>query len=228
MMKFVLMDCDDTLLDFHKAEALALRRALTEMGVEPTEAVVARYSAINQSMWELLEQKKITRAELLVRRFEILYQELGIEKSSQETQNFYLKFLSQGHFFMPGALELLEEIWEKYDLYMVSNGTAVVQEGRLKSAGISRYFKGIFISENIGVNKPQKEFFDRCFAMIPDFDPEQAIIVGDSLSSDIRGGNNAGIKTCWFNPKGKPRQEGIRVDYEISDLAELPGLLEKL
>lgn len=228
MIKYVFFDCDDTLLDFHKAEALALRRALEAVGVEPTERIVSRYSAINQSMWELLEQKKITRAELLVRRFDLLYEELGLDISGQETQDHYIEFLSQGHFFLPGAPEVLEALQGKYDLYMVSNGTARVQEGRLKSADISRYFKDIFISENVGVNKPQKEFFDFCFAGIPDFDPELAIIVGDSLTSDMQGGINAGIRTCWYNPGGKPRRADIPVDYEIRTLMELPDLLASI
>lgn len=228
MIKYVFFDCDDTLLDFHKAEALALRRTLEAMGLEPTDQLVARYSAINQSCWELLEQKKITRQELLTRRFDILYGELGLRLSSGETQDHYIEFLSQGHFFLPGAPEVLEALWKEYDLYMVSNGTASVQAGRLKSANISHFFKDIFISETVGVNKPQKEFFDYCFSHIPGFASEKAIIVGDSLTSDMLGGNNAGIKTCWYNPAGKPRREDIPVDYEIRDLMELPELLAEI
>lgn len=228
MIRHVLLDLDDTLLDFHKAEAIALRRALTEMGVEPAPEVVSRYSAINQRQWELLEEKKITRQELLVRRFEILYRELGCSVSPQETQNHYAHFLSQGHYFMPEAQQLLETLWRKYDLYIVSNGTASIQAGRLKSANISHYFKEIFISERIGVNKPAKAFFEACFARIPDFDPGEAIIVGDSLTSDIRGGINAGIRTCWFNPRRKPPRPDIPADHQIHRLMELPPLLEGL
>ena len=129
---------------------------------------------------------------------------------------------------MPGAPELLELLKGHYQLYLVSNGTAMVQDCRLRDSGVENYFQGIFISERIGVDKPQKEFFDRSFAVIPDFNPSQAMIIGDSLTSDIRGGNNAGIQTCWYNPKHKPRRTDIHVDYEISDLMELPKLLETL
>ena len=96
----------------------------------------------------------------------------------------------------------------------------------MRDSGIAHYFQDIFISERIGADKPKKEFFDRCFARIPGFDRAQAMIIGDSLTSDIRGGNNAGIQTCWFNPKHKPRRPDIHVDYEIDALMELPQLLK--
>lgn len=227
-MKYLFFDLDDTLLDFHKAEAWALRQALRRSGVEPTDAIAARYSEINQSQWELLEEQKITRQQVLVRRFQLLFQELGVNASREETQECYENMLAKGHDFMPGAQELLETLKGKYEMYLVSNGTAMVQDARLRDSGIEKYFKGIFISERVGVDKPQKEFFDRSFAAIPAFDPGQAMIIGDSLTSDIRGGNNAGIRTCWYNPKHKPRRDDIHVDYEIAELMELPKLLDTL
>ena len=227
-MKYLFFDLDDTLLDFHKAEAWALRQALSQSGITPTDAIAARYSEINQSQWELLEEKKLTRDQVLIRRFQLLFQELGVDASCENTQHCYENMLAKGHDFMPGAPELLETLNGNYQLYLVSNGTAMVQDCRLRDSGIEKYFQGIFISERVGVDKPQKEFFDRSFATIPDFDPKQAMIIGDSLTSDIRGGNNAGIQTCWYNPKHKPRRADIHVDYEISDLLELPKLLETL
>ncbi len=227
-MKYLFFDLDDTLLDFHKAEAWALRQALRRSGVEPTDAIAARYSEINQSQWELLEEQKITRQQVLVRRFQLLFQELGVNASCEKTQKCYENMLAKGHDFMPGAQELLETLKGKYEMYLVSNGTAMVQDARLRDSGIEQYFKGIFISERVGVDKPQEEFFDRSFAAIPVFDPGQAMIIGDSLTSDIRGGNNAGIQTCWYNPKHKPRRADIHVDYEISELMALPKLLDTL
>ena len=227
-MKFLFFDLDDTLLDFHKAEAWALRQALRRSGIEPTDAIVARYSEINQRQWELLEEKKLTREQVLIRRFQLLFQELGVDASCEDTQQCYENMLAKGHDFMPGAPELLEQLKGKYRLYLVSNGTAMVQDCRLRDSGIEKYFQGIFISERVGVDKPQKEFFDRSFATIPDFDPNQAMIIGDSLTSDMRGGINAGITTCWYNPKHKPRRADIPVDYEIDDLLALPRLLETL
>jgi 2-haloacid dehalogenase len=227
-MKYLLFDLDDTILDFHKAEGLALRKTLTQIGIEPTPEILHRYSQINQSRWELLEEQKITRAQVLTSRFDILFAELGVSRSSDETQALYEHLLSQGHFFLPGAEELLELLYPNYDLYLVSNGTAPVQAGRIQSSGIAHYFEKIFISEEIGVDKPQKAFFDRCFAQIPGFQHAEAIIIGDSLTSDIRGGNLAGIQTCWYNPQRKPRRPDIFVDHEITHLLELSELLKGL
>ena len=109
-MKYLFFDLDDTLLDFHKAEAWALRQALRRSGVEPTDAIAARYSEINQSQWELLEEQKITRQQVLVRRFQLLFQELGVNASCEKTQECYENMLAKGHDFMPGAQELLETL----------------------------------------------------------------------------------------------------------------------
>ncbi|MDY5805604.1 MAG: HAD-IA family hydrolase, partial [Oscillospiraceae bacterium] len=135
---------------------------------------------------------------------------------------------SQGHWFMDGAPELLEAIAPKYDLYLASNGASKVQHPRLDAAGIRKYFKGLFISEEMGADKPSKAFFDLCFAAIPDFDPATAVMVGDSLTSDIRGGRNAGIRTCWFNPRRQPPHPDIPADHTFYALSELPALLERL
>ena len=228
MVKTVFLDLDDTILDFHKAEANALRRTLQEAGVDSSDAVLARYHVINKQHWELLEEGKITRAQVKTQRFEKLFGELGVEREIGAICASYEKNLSQGAFFIPGALELLEAIAPKYDLYLASNGGARVQNARLDASGIRRYLKGQFISEEIGANKPGKAFFDACFAAIPDFDLAQAVIVGDSLTSDVRGGRNAGLRTIWFNPQGKPARADIPADYEIRALGELPALLEKL
>ena len=228
MLKTIFLDLDDTLLDFHKAEAAALAKALAQLGVDPAPAVIARYSAINAQQWQLLEEGKFTRDEILTRRFDILFQELGVEVSSALARQTYEGFLGQGHTFIPGAEELLKALARRYDLYLVSNGTAAVQAGRIASAGIAPYFKEIFISEAMGLHKPQKAFFDACFAAIPGFHREEALIIGDSLTSDIRGGNNAGIRTCWFNPHRKPRMECVHVDYEVSALSQIPPLLERI
>ena len=140
----------------------------------------------------------------------------------------YERNLAFGHWFIPGAEELLETLASRYDLYLATNGTAAVQHARLDSAGIRRYFKGVFISEEVGADKPSPEYFHRCMDAIPGFDPAAAIMVGDSLTSDIRGGQNAGIRTCWVNPKGKSARPDIRPDCTIRALSELPALLEAL
>ncbi|MBQ9249088.1 MAG: YjjG family noncanonical pyrimidine nucleotidase [Oscillospiraceae bacterium] len=224
----VLLDVDDTLLDFHKAEALALAKALREMQVDPAPETIARYSQINKQQWELLEEGLLTREQVLLRRFEILFQELGLDRSAEKTRDLYEHNLSIGHYFMPGAEQLMDDLYGNYALYIVSNGTGSVQAGRIASAGIGRYFEKIFISEEIGYEKPTAAFFERCFAQIPGFDRGRALIVGDSLTSDIRGGINAGIRTCWYNPGNREPRPDITPDFVIRDLAELPGLLAEL
>ena len=228
MIKHVLLDIDDTILDFKKAEAIAIRKTFQHIGIPVDDALIARYSEINQLQWERLERGELTREQVLVERFNILFEEINVRAPAEMAQATYEHLLSIGHYFMDGAEELLKELYGKYDLYVVSNGTAYVQDGRLKSADIGKYFKGIFISERIGYNKPSKEFFDLAFAEEKDFDRERAIIVGDSLTSDILGGINAGVKTCWYNPKNKPSRPDIVPDYEIKHLSELPGLLKRI
>ncbi len=225
MIRTVFFDLDDTLLDFHAAERAALTATLRELGIDPAPAVLSRYSEINRSFWQLLERGGITRAELKVQRYAQLFEELGQSASPQEAAHRYEGHLSEGHWFIPGAQELLLRLYGRMDLYLVTNGSLAVQRGRLKSAGIGKYFRGIFISEELGCNKPSREYFERCFAQIPDFSPEDSILVGDSLTSDIQGGKNAGLRTVWFNPAGLPNPSGPQPDYEVHTLKEAGDLL---
>ena len=227
MFEFLLIDLDDTILDFHKAESIAIRKTLKTFGLEPTDAVCARYSDINRMCWEKLERKEMTRAQVVVDRFGILFAEMGVPVDPVQCSECYVENLSVGHYFLPGAREALEELAKKYKLYMASNGNSKVQAGRLKSAKISHLFEEIFISQEMNAVKPTKEYFDKAFARIAGFAPDRAMIVGDSLSSDILGGKNAGITTCWVNPRHKSPGD-IRPDYEIESLAQLPKLLESL
>lgn len=228
MIKTVFLDLDDTIFDFHKAEAVALSGMLTEIGIEPTPALISRYSEINAAQWKRLERGELTREEVLTERFRLFFLEFGIEKSPLTAKGIYEHRLGIGHYFIDGAEELLENLFGKYKLYLASNGTARVQEGRIKSSGIEKYFEKMFVSEAVGFNKPKKEFFDRCFAEIGRVDKESAIIIGDSLSSDILGGKNAGIKTCLFNPNKKEITGEVIPDYEVSALSEIPALLERI
>ena len=228
MFEYLFLDLDDTILDFQKAEALALSKTLRSFGLEPTEAVLKRYNLINKAHWEALERKELTREQVLVGRFHVLFEEMGITVEPVSVARAYEDNLSIGHYFLPGAEEAVERLSKKYKLYLASNGTAKVQAGRLKSANISRFFQEVFVSQELGANKPSLEYFEKCFARIPGFEKAKAIIVGDSLTSDILGGQNAGIATCWVNPHHKPRREDIRVDYEIEALSQLEELLAGL
>lgn len=228
MFEFLLLDLDDTILDFQKAEHIALRKTLSSFGVEPTEAVCARYSQINKEHWERLERNELTREQVLTGRFRTLFHEIGGTADPAEVAEDYENNLSMGHYFLPGAQEALKRLSQKYKLYLASNGTAKVQARRLASAQIGHFFQDIFISQEIGANKPSPAYFEACFARIPGFDKGKAMIVGDTLTSDILGGRNAGIATCWVNPDHKSGRDDIRADYEIQYLSQLEDLLETL
>ena len=228
MIEFLFLDLDDTILDFHKAERIALSKTIREFGVEPTEDVLNLYHGINKWHWEQLELGKMTRPEVLQKRFGMLFDEMGIAVDPAACAKAYEKNLSIGHYFLPGAEEEVDSLSKKYRLFLVSNGTASVQQGRMTSANLYRFFEIVFVSQEVGYNKPAKEFFDICFSRIDGFDPEKAIIVGDSLSSDIKGGINAGIKTCWVNPDHLPGRDDITPDYEIESITQLEALLETL
>ena len=227
MIEFLFLDLDDTILDFHKAERIAIAKTIRDFGVEPTEAILTRYHQINKFHWEQLEKGVLTRDEVLVNRFAVLFRELGVEVDARLCARTYEKNLSIGHWFLPGAEEAVDALSKKYRLFLASNGTASVQAGRMTSANLYRFFEKVFVSQEIGANKPSREYFQRCFAQIPDFDPDRAIMVGDSLTSDILGGINAGIKTCWVNPAHHAAAE-IQADYEIESITQLDALLQTL
>ena len=225
MIEFLFLDLDDTILDFHRAERIALSKTIRDFGVEPTEEVLTLYHGINKWHWEQLELGTLTREEVLVNRFGVLFEKLGKAVDAPKCARAYEHNLSIGHYFLPGAEEAVDALSKKYRLFLASNGTASVQKGRMTSANLYRFFETVFVSQEIGHNKPSKAYFDACFASIPGFDKDKAMIVGDSLSSDIRGGINAGIKTVWVNPDHKDCGD-VKPDYEIEYLHQLEALLE--
>ena len=228
MIKNILLDLDDTIFDFHKAERIALSTTLKKIGIEPTDEILSLYSTINLKHWKLLEAGKLTRHEVLHGRFTELFKKIGVNGDCYEAQKIYEWELGTGHYFLEGAEALLDTLYKKYDLYLASNGTDIVQTRRIASADIGHYFKELFISQRLGYDKPSPEFFRRAFEKIDGFKKEEAVIIGDSLTSDILGGINAGIKTVWFNPNGNEAPENIKPDYVVAALDEIPSLLEKI
>lgn len=227
MRKAILFDLDDTLLDFHRSERDAIKQTLASFGIEADDAMMEYYSRVNDSQWKLLEKGELTRDQVLTRRFEIFY--AGIGKPGidpDETWRRYEHNLSKSWYYIDGAEELLSEMCRDYELYIVSNGTASVQDGRIAASGIGKYFKDIFISQRIGFNKPDKRFFDAVFERLDGLDRSEALIVGDSLSSDIKGGKNAGIATLWYNPHNGRADGDIQPDYEVTSLDMIPVVAE--
>ena len=227
MIEFLFLDLDDTILDFHKAERLAIARTFESFGLEPTEEVLNLYHEINIRHWQMLERGELTREQVLVNRFGALFEALGKTVDPALCARTYEHNLSIGHYFLPGAEETVKRLHEKYRLFLASNGTASVQHSRMTSAGLYPYFEQVFISQKLGYNKPSREYFDACYARIPDFDVSKALMVGDSLSSDILGGINGGMRTCWVNPEHK-KPGNIVPDFEIENITQLEALLETL
>ncbi|PDZ48235.1 noncanonical pyrimidine nucleotidase, YjjG family [Bacillus sp. AFS094611] len=225
--KTLLFDVDDTLLDFQKAEKVALRMLFEERGIPLTKEVEAQYKKINKSLWEAFEEGELNRDEVVNTRFSILLKEYGEEVDGILFENNYRSYLEEGNQLMQGAFELISQIQSEYDLYIVTNGISKTQDKRLRNAGLHPLFQDIFVSEDTGFQKPMKEYFEYVFERIPNFVPEEGLIIGDSLSADIKGGYVAGIDTCWFNPEKKLNDSEIVPTYEVQNFEELYALLKQ-
>lgn len=220
--RFLLFDADNTILDFDKSEAFALCCALEKFGVEYTEEILSVYKRNNLKMWELLEECKVSKEQVLIGRFELTAEELNLSVDVNALAAEYERMLHKAYYVIDGAESLLSKlICDGFKLYLVSNGVLSIQNSRMKGSGLDRYFIKRFISEEIGYPKPQIKYFEYCFAHIDGFDKESTLIIGDSLTSDIRGGINAGIDTCWFNPHQAENRLNLPVTYQISNLQEL-------
>ena len=223
--KALLMDVDGTLLDFDRAEAAAFTKVLQKYGFVPEERFIQEYHKINQECWEAFEIGQMERDRVLTVRFERFFGGHGLSMSGEEAEDAYRVWLGEGAYLMEGAVEILDYLKERYPLYVVTNGVGATQRKRLKASGLDKYFRDIFISEEAGSQKPQKEYFDYCFSRIPDANPRRMLLIGDSPASDIKGGMAAGTYTCWYNPGGQTLPEGMRADYEVGSLKELMNLL---
>ena len=220
--EILLFDADNTILDFDKSEEQALRRAFCDMGLEFNQNVLTVYRKNNIFQWELFEQGKLSKPQVLVNRFVETFKELNLPLDKvNSVGNLYEEYLKLGFFVVPYAEEVLERLQSNCKLYVVSNGVAEIQNSRMKGSGLEKYFVARFVSEDVGYPKPQKEYFDYCFKHINSFDRSKTLIIGDSLTSDIQGGVNAQIDTCWFNPNHAKNTKNLTPCYEITDLRQL-------
>lgn len=220
-IRTLLLDADGTLLDFDRSEASALEATFRQLGFAYDASVHRVYHEKNEACWKALERGEISREELKVRRFAQTFHSLGIEGDPVSATKTYEENLGQFAFPYPGSEEACSRLSKKYDLYLVTNGLKNVQSARLLKTRIPEFLKGIYISEEVGYAKPAAEFFDVFFSQHPECNRNETMIVGDSLSGDIQGGNNAGIYTCWVNRSKQPRPNDLRIDLEIDDITKL-------
>lgn len=223
--KTLLFDIDDTLLDFKATEQAALKKLFKEQKLELTAEIELHYQTINQAMWRAFERGEVTQKEVISNRFTEVFKAYGKEIDGAKVDQRYREFLAEGHHLIEGALNLIQELHEKFDLYILTNGVSTTQYRRLEDSGLRPYFKNVFVSEDTGYQKPMPEYFSYVFERIPNFEKNETIIIGDSLTSDIKGGNLAGITTCWYNPGGTIAGQEDQPTLEIRKLEEILILL---
>ncbi len=217
-----LMDADDTLYDYDMAENFALEKTFADFGIPYDDSIRQVYRGINTELWKRFETGDITKDVLLTTRFSRLFDVIGAKANPSDFNTKYLNALGEGSFLLDGAVEICKYLTDNQkQIYIVTNGTAITQRMRIENSTIKDFIQKFFISEEIGSQKPQKVFFDHVLSNIVYSSKDRIIIIGDSLSSDIAGGNNAGIDTCWFNKNKAVNTTGIRPTYEISELNEI-------
>ncbi|GGG13795.1 YjjG family noncanonical pyrimidine nucleotidase [Paenibacillus abyssi] len=224
----ILFDADDTLFDYAKSELHALEHAFIEMGMECNSAYVESYRVINQQLWREFETGLIKLDLLRTERFRRLFtvHQPDITIDAEQFSHTYLKYLGEGSFVLDGAVSVCSYLLANgYRIAVITNGIKVVQFERINRSELSNSFEQIIVSEDAGFQKPNKGIFDYAFNKLNIQDKSSVLIVGDSLSSDIQGGINYGIDTCWFNPHRKINASGIQSTYEIHKLEELLAIL---
>lgn len=225
--EFLLFDADHTLFDFQKSEYFALKGALCSLGLPDTDEHIERYSDINVKYWKMLERGEIDKTSLRLARFEEFCDFYGFDRGlAAELADRYMDNLAGESHLFDGALEMIEKLSKSYRLFIITNGVKSTQDGRFGVSPITKYFEKIFISEVIGAEKPSKVFFDAVESSIDSYSRERALVIGDSLTSDVKGAINAGIDCIWFNPHGKTAPEGWDITYTAGSFDEILKILE--
>lgn len=221
----ILFDVDETLLNFKEGQDNALKQLFAAQGVTLTPTLYKLYSAKNHQLWSAYERQEIGRKQVLAERFTYIFNEVGLVKDGAEMDRIFRDYLKEEAILLPGALDVVGQLAKTHELYIVTNGVSETQHRRLEKAGLQPFFKEVFVSEETGYQKPMQEYFDYVFARIPEIDLTKTIIIGDSLLADIKGGNQAGITSCWYNPSGSVNETGVKPCLEIQSLAELVDIV---
>lgn len=224
----IIFDADETLFDFKKSEREALKNTILEFDIEYDKNYHLKvYKEINTAIWREFEDGIITQEKLKVERFRRLSNKLNFEFDEVKFAKSYMKYLPYASFLFDDSIKLMQSLSKDYRLIIITNGLKDVQDNRIRKSIISRYLEDIVISEEVGLAKPNPKIFEHALNNINHAEKDKALIVGDSLTSDIQGGINFGIDTCWFNPNKTVNKTRIKPTYEISNLMELKNILEK-
>jgi 2-haloacid dehalogenase len=221
----VLFDLDDTLFDFGRAEAQAMQGAFREAGLPLTARVEEAYGRINRALWLEVERGGLQVGELKYLRFRLLFEELGWKEDSRAFSRLFIEWLGRGVFPLPGAEETCRELAAKARLVLVTNGIAEVQRARIGNSALAPLLHGLVVSEDVGLGKPHAPIFERALELGGRPERSRVLMVGDSLASDIRGGADFGIDTCWYNPRALPNPGAVRPTHEVRGLPELLALV---
>ena len=222
---YLLFDADNTLFDFDQAERNAHLLLCRAHGLAFSEEGYQLYHKCNADLWRDFDRGLCTKEYLLVERFRRYLAITGERADPEALNRDHLRALGEGAMLLPGAEELCRVLSRDHRFYLLTNAVASAQKTRFANSAIAPYFQGVFISEEVGVGKPDPAYFDYVFHAVPGLARDNALVIGDSLTSDIQGANNAGLPCCWFNPKGQPRPQGLRIDYEIRALEELYAIV---
>ena len=225
MLKAVLMDIDDTLLDFGKCAEQAMRIGFAERGLPFDNSTYAVFTRINDVLWQQIERGELTTQQLFEFRWNRIFEALGIEADGVAFEKRFLDLLYETAIPVDGADEICRYLKGKYILCAASNAFHDQQLNRLSMSGFLPYFDHVFVSESLGYRKPEKAFFDACRAFLPDVAADECVMIGDSLTADIAGGKNAGMKTIWYNHAHRPVPEHCEADQIVDSLLELKTLL---
>lgn len=227
MIDLILWDIDGTLMDFKASEKKAIKAAFADFDIDITEEQIALYSEINDKCWKMYEKGEIERKDVFTRRFYELFEVTKFSCDVEKLNDTYLTYLGEKYVLYPDTIPVLSSLKGKVRQYIVTNGHVKPQTMKIKDSGLGDIVDGVFVSDAVGCPKPEKEYFDYCFRKIGNVDKAKTIIIGDSLTSDMLGGNNAGIITCWFNPGGAENKTGAKIDYEIKSIKEIYKILER-